>query len=88
MSPMPKVKRTYNLSSDTVRAVREMADDYGVADSQDAVVELAVDELRRHLADAAEARIWATARLDADFRREVTGLEAAYRSADDETWPR
>jgi hypothetical protein len=87
MSGMSKVKRTYNLSSDTVRAVREMADDYGVADSQDAVVELAVDELRRRLTDATEARTWAAARQDAEFSREVTGLESAYRSTDDETWP-
>jgi mRNA-degrading endonuclease toxin of MazEF toxin-antitoxin module len=37
------VKRTYNLDPRTVRRVREMAEQYGVAPSQDAVIELAVD---------------------------------------------
>jgi hypothetical protein len=44
-----RTKRTYNLSSATVRRVREMAERYGVAPTQDAVVELAVDELERRL---------------------------------------
>jgi hypothetical protein len=46
-----RVKRTYNLAPATIRRVKEMAEEYGVAPSQDAVIELAVDELGRRLRD-------------------------------------
>ncbi|HEY4632969.1 MAG TPA: hypothetical protein VIH00_03545 [Candidatus Limnocylindrales bacterium] len=82
------VKRTYNLAPETVRRVRELAADYHVAPSQDAVVELAVDELDRRLREAREADAWEAARLDAAFAAEAGDLEAAYGSADAETWPR
>jgi predicted kinase len=79
----PRTKRTYNLSSATVRRVREMAERYGVAPTQDAVVELAVDELERRLREEREATIWEAAASD----RALTELADAYRSADRETWP-
>jgi predicted kinase len=82
-----RTKRTYNLSSSTVRRVREMAERYGVAPSQDAVIELAVDELERRLRDAEEATIWAAAAEDPGFVAETEDLEAAYRTSDRETWP-
>ncbi len=84
---MLKTKRTYNLSEGTIRTVRELADEYRVAGSQDAVVELAVEELLRRLTDAAEAHIWAQAREDKDYAAETREIESAYRSADEETWP-
>lgn len=82
-----RVKRTYNLSPATVHRVRKMAEEYGVASSQDAVVELAVDELERRLLETREAATWEAAAKDADFVREARDMEAAYRSADRETWP-
>lgn len=82
-----RVKRTYNLPPSTVRRVREMSERYGVAASQDAVVELAVDELDRRLRDQREAAAWEAAADDATFRAEAAELEVAYRSADGETWP-
>ena len=82
-----RVKRTYNLEARTVRRVREMADRYGVASSQDAVIELAVDELERRLREAREADAWEVAASDPSFRSEVDELEAAFRTADRETWP-
>lgn len=82
-----RTKRTYNLSPATVRRVREMAERYGVAHSQDAVIELAVDELERRLREEREAAAWEAAATDADFRAEADDLEAAYRPADRETWP-
>ena len=82
-----RVKRTYNLSSSTVRRVREMAERYGVAASQDAVIELAVDELERRLRDVEEAAAWERAASDPAFVTEAGDLEAAYRTADRETWP-
>lgn len=83
----PRVKRTYNLAPRTVHRVREMAERYGVASSQDAVIELAVDELERRIREQREADAWEQAATDADFRAEADALETAYRSADRETWP-
>jgi len=80
-------KRTYNLAPATVRAVRELADDYHAAPTQDAVIELAVDELQRRLREAAEASAWEAAAGDAAFIGEAGEVETAYRSADRETWP-
>ena len=84
----PKVKRTYNLDGETVRRVRELSEQYGVAPSQDAVIELAVDELERHLREQREADAWAAAADDLEFQVEVTDLASAYRAADGETWPK
>lgn len=80
-------KRTYNLQPRTIRQVREMADRYGVARSQDAVIELAVDELERRLRDEQEAAAWEAAASDPAFAGEANEVEGAYRSADRETWP-
>jgi hypothetical protein len=64
-----------------------MAERYQVAPSQDAVVELAVDELERRLRDEREAAAWEAAASDAAFISEADDLERAYRTADRETWP-
>jgi hypothetical protein len=82
-----RVKRTYNLSPATIRRVREMAERYRVAPSQDAVVELAVDELQRRLLEDTEAATWEAAASDPEFVAEAGELEAAFRTADRETWP-
>jgi hypothetical protein len=84
---MAKVKRTYNLSEETVRSVREISERYGLDRSQDGVVELAVEQLERQLRDADEARVWAAARIDPTFRAESDDVESAFRTADRETWP-
>lgn len=83
-----RVKRTYNLAPATVRRVRELTEEYAVASSQDAVIELAVDELDRRLRDAREAEAWASAAADPAFRTQVDQLSSDYEAADDETWPR
>jgi hypothetical protein len=82
-----KVKRTYNLDASTVKRVRELSEQYGVAPSQDAVVELAVDELERRLREQREADAWAAAAADPAYRAEVDDMSSAYDSADRETWP-
>jgi predicted transcriptional regulator len=82
-----KEKRTYNLTAATVRAVRELADEYHAAPTQDAVVELAVSELARRLRDEAESAAWEAAAADGGFVGEAQGIEDVYRSADRETWP-
>lgn len=82
-----RVKRTYNLSPTTVRRVREMAERYAVASSQDGVIELAVDELERRLREERESTAWEEAASDPSFRAEVEDIEIAFRTADRETWP-
>lgn len=83
-----RTKRTYNLPERTVLAVRELAATYGVASTQDGVIELAVDELARRLREDAEAERWAEAAADPAFRAEAADLAVAYEAADRETWPR
>ena len=82
-----KEKRTYNLAPATIRAVRELADEYQAAPTQDAVVELAVAELARRLGDEQEASAWEAASAHAEFASEAQEIEDAYRGADRETWP-
>lgn len=82
-----KQKRTYNLAPRTVRVVRELADEYHAAPTQDAVIELAVDELQRRLREAAEADVWEEAAGDGTFATEARELEEAFATADRETWP-
>ena len=83
-----RTKRTYNLPERTVRTVRELAASYGVAETQDGVIELAVDELARRLREDAEAERWAAAAVDPAFVGEARDVGGAYASADAETWPR
>ena len=83
----PRVKRTYNLTPQTVKRVRELAEMYEIAPSQDAVIELAVDELERRVREERESAAWEAAGSDPAFLSEAGELEAAYRGADRETWP-
>jgi hypothetical protein len=80
-----RVKRTYNLDSTIVQRVRELASEYGVARSQDAVVELAVERLYAHMRDQEEADQWAMAAQDSDFRAEAGEIASEMR--DGEAWP-
>lgn len=80
-----RTKRTYNLSRTTVDRVRELAERYGLARSQDAIVEVAVDRLYRDIQAEHEATLWAESKSDVDFQAEMRWLAAAYR--DRETWP-
>jgi hypothetical protein len=82
-----KTKRTYNLSRRTIDTVQALAE-RKVAPTQDALVELAVDELARHIRETDEADAWAAAAADPEFVAEAQELEAAYDIADAETWPR
>jgi hypothetical protein len=75
-----RVKRTYNLPERTVRLVRDLAVDSGLAETQDGVVELAVDELARHLREAEEGDAWAEAAEDAAFAAEAAAIERVHDS--------
>jgi hypothetical protein len=80
-----RTKRTYRLSERAQARVREMAGEYGLGGSQDAVVELAVDRLYREVEAAAEATRWAAAATDPAFTSEASDLERHFSPL--ETWP-
>ena len=84
---MSRTKRTYNLSDHAVKTVRDLVAEYHVAPTQDAAVELAIDELARRVRDAAEADLWTRAAQDPEFRREADEVAAAFDTADRESWP-
>ena len=81
-----RVKRTYNLNAETIRRVRELAADYGVADTQDAVVEMASDRLYDERREEEEAALWTAAATDREFTREMTSVAEDMR--DGREWPR
>ena len=59
---------------------------HGLAETQDGVVELAVDELARHLREAEEARAWAAAAADAGFAAEGRSIERETTPAERDSW--
>lgn len=84
---MLKTKRTYNLSRRTIETVQALAE-RKVAPTQDALVELAVDELARHVRESDESEAWAAAAVDPEFVAEADELDAAYGDTDPATWPK
>ncbi|HET9345358.1 MAG TPA: hypothetical protein VFO05_06625 [Candidatus Limnocylindrales bacterium] len=82
---MERTKRTYRISTRAQARVRELASRYGIAASQDAVVETAIERLYREVEAHAEADAWATAAGDAAFRAETAAIAALYDDTD--TWP-
>ena len=80
-----RTKRTYRLSARAQARVKELTARYGVAGSQDAVVEVAVDRLYREIEAAAEGDLWAEAASDPAFRTETLNIGRLFDDA--ETWP-
>jgi hypothetical protein len=80
-----RIKRTYNLDEATVRHVRELSAEYGVAGSQDGVIELAVERLYQEALDRIEADRWAAAAQDASFMAEMHEISADLDGED--KWP-
>lgn len=81
----PRTKRTYRISTRTQARVRELSSQYGVATSQDGVVEAAVDRLYRAVEAEAEAARWSEAAVDPEFHEEASALAALFDRA--EAWP-
>lgn len=73
-----KIKRTYNLSPEAVAHVRDLAARGDLAPSQDAIVELAIEQLYREVRDREEAALWSSASSDDDFRREMRTLAVEF----------
>jgi len=82
-----KVKRTYNLSEQTVTTVREMVEQHHVAPTRDALVEMALTDFFMALRHADEARVYREAANDPELAAELALLEAEFATADRETWP-
>ena len=80
-----RAKRTYKLSERTLERVRELAGRYAVARSQDAVVDLAVDNLYREVREQREGELWSAASADEEFRAEVESIARELETG--ETWP-
>jgi hypothetical protein len=80
-----RTKRTYNLSTATVHRVRELAEQYGAARTQDGVVELAIERLYHEARARVEAEQWADAAVDQEFRSEMADIAAAFDEPD--SWP-
>ena len=81
-----RVKRTYTLSRSSVDAVKEMAEEYHVAGSQDAVVDQAISELHRRVRDARDAELWARAAEDPAFVTEMREIERGLAADDRRAW--
>ena len=56
--------------------LRELSADYGLADSQDAVVELAIERLYQEALDRVEAERWTAAAASPAFVEEMCGVAA------------
>jgi len=82
-----KVKRTYRLPISTVEAVRYLVERRKLAATQDAVVEMAIEDLVMAARHADEASEFAAAREDHDLRIEVDDLERDFDPLDVESWP-
>lgn len=82
-----RTKRTYNLPRSVVATVRELASEYHVAPTQDAVIEMAVERLARSVRDERDAAAWEAAATDPAFVQESDRIAAEFRSADLEQWP-
>ena len=80
-----KIKRTYNLSESTVRRVRDLAGEYRVSETQDGVVETAVEHLYHEERARQEAEVWAAAQHDPDFQAEVAAVTRDLEDRD--SWP-
>ena len=80
------IKRTYNLSPETVATVKRLAEVEHLAATQDAVVEYAIAELSRHLRDAQDALSWSAAGDDDALQQELKDIEAELPAADLAAW--
>ena len=81
-----RIKRTYNLSPETVASVKRLAEIEHVAPTQDAVVEHAVAELSRQLRDMHDARQWRDAPWDDALQQELLQIDADLPAADIAPW--
>jgi hypothetical protein len=80
-----RTKRTYNLSTETVARVRELAGRPDTPPTQDAVVELAIERYERYVRDREMEALWAAAANDPDFQAESRDVASTFEAV--EAWP-
>ena len=83
-----KIRRTYNLPSDVVTAVKVLVEERHVAPTQDALVEAAIRQYSRLLADQDERRRWSEAATDLELQEELSELWTAFEQEDRTAWDR
>lgn len=69
----------------TVRRVRELAGEYGVSETQDGVIENAVERLYQEARARHEGEAWTSAARDPEFMAEMTAV--AHDFEDQDSWP-
>ena len=77
-----RTKRTYNLSRTTVQRVRELAERYGPEDTQDGIVEVAIERLYNEMRANEESALWESARTDPDFTAEMRAIGRDFASVE------
>lgn len=82
-----RVKRTYQLPTATVEAVRDMVEHRKLAATQDALVQMAIEDLAMAARHADEAREFAATQTDRDLREEAEEFERDFVRLDVESWP-
>lgn len=70
-----RIKRTYNLSPETIATVKRLVEVEHLESTQDALVERAIAELNRLVRDAHDARLWSEAAEDEAFRTELRQID-------------
>lgn len=83
-----KVKRTYNLSSDSIATVKRLVEEDHIAASQDALVEKAIAELDRLTRDGKDALLWHQAAHDRQFQEEARLIDSTLPADDLAAWDR
>jgi hypothetical protein len=81
-----RVKRTYNLSPDTIATVKRLVEVEHLEPTQDALVERAVAELARLVRDAHDARLWSDAAQDEELQAELQQIEGDLPPGDLARW--
>lgn len=74
----PRIKRTYNLSPDSIEIVKRLAAAPGMEASQDAVVDRAIHELDRHIRNVQDAILWEKAARDTEFVAEMAEIQSFF----------
>ena len=81
-----KTKRTYRLSNESIATVKRLAEVDHVAETQDGVVDRAIQELDRSIRDSREAQLWAKAATDQGFLAEAALIDSSYAPDEKQAW--
>jgi hypothetical protein len=80
------MKRTYNISPESIATVKSLVEEHHLARSQDELVEHAISELARRVRDADEEALWSMAAKDPEFQEEAKDLDMLFAEDDAAAW--